>query len=82
MSATFMDANEPLIKHVFGDITQDHPWTFAIALFLMGALTFSQAATTRTMMPMGVALGISILTCWPCSPQSMETSYCPVILPW
>lgn len=59
MSATFMDANEPLIKHAFGDITQDHPWTFAIALFLMGALTFSQAATTRTMMPMGVALGIS-----------------------
>ncbi|MDF2187736.1 anaerobic C4-dicarboxylate transporter [Paraflavitalea sp. CAU 1676] len=59
MSATFMDANEPLIKRAFGEITQDAPWTFAFALFLMGALTFSQAATTRTMMPMGVALGIS-----------------------
>lgn len=59
MSATFMDANEALIKRAFGAVTQDHPWTFAFALFLMGALTFSQAATTRTMMPMGVALGIS-----------------------
>lgn len=59
MSATFMLANEAVIEHTFKDIVSAHPWTFAIALFLMGALTFSQAATTRTIMPMGVALGIT-----------------------
>ncbi|WP_270087349.1 anaerobic C4-dicarboxylate transporter family protein [Sphingobacterium sp. SYP-B4668] len=59
MSATFMLANEAVIEHTFKDIVTVYPWTFAIALFLMGALTFSQAATTRTIMPMGVALGIS-----------------------
>ncbi|MFB6454194.1 anaerobic C4-dicarboxylate transporter family protein [Chitinophaga sp. Hz27] len=59
MSATFMGANEALIEHTFGDIAGAHPWTFAFALFFMGALTFSQAATTRTMMPIGLALGIT-----------------------
>lgn len=59
MSATFMGANEALIEHTFGDIAGTYPWTFAFALFLMGALTFSQAATTRTMMPIGLALGIT-----------------------
>ncbi|MCX2450330.1 anaerobic C4-dicarboxylate transporter [Pedobacter sp. PLR] len=58
MSATFMAANEAAIAHTFKDIVSEHPWTFAFALFIMGALTFSQAATTRTIMPMGVALGI------------------------
>lgn len=58
MSATFMAANEAIIEHTFKDIVSVYPWTFAFALFIMGALTFSQAATTRTIMPMGVALGI------------------------
>ncbi|WP_214227779.1 anaerobic C4-dicarboxylate transporter [Pedobacter sp. B4-66] len=59
MSATFMLANETVIENTFRDIVTNQPWTFAIALFLMGALTFSQAATTRTLMPMGVMLGIT-----------------------
>lgn len=59
MSATFMLANQAAIEYTFKDIVTVYPWTFAIALFLMGALTFSQAATTRTIMPMGVALGIT-----------------------
>lgn len=59
MSATFMLANEEIIEHTFKDVVMEHPWTFAIALFFMGALTFSQAATTRAIMPMGLALGVS-----------------------
>jgi anaerobic C4-dicarboxylate transporter DcuA len=59
MSATFMSKNEAVIERVFGSIAAVYPWTYAFALFLMAALTFSQAATTRTMMPMGVALGIT-----------------------
>lgn len=58
MASTFMHHNEASIKHALGDITTQHPWTFAIAVFVMGMLTFSQAATTKTMMPLGVVLGI------------------------
>jgi anaerobic C4-dicarboxylate transporter DcuA len=58
MSATFMAANESIIEHTFKDITSEYPFTFAFALFIVGALTFSQAATTRTIMPMGMGLGI------------------------
>lgn len=59
MSSTFISANQDLIKHVFGDIAKDYPWTFAIAIFIMGAFIFSQAGTTKTMMPLAVTLGIA-----------------------
>lgn len=59
MSSTFISANQDIIKHVFGDITKDYPWTFAIAIFIMGAFIFSQAGTTKTMMPLAVTLGIA-----------------------
>ncbi len=58
MSATFMQHNEAVIKAALGGAVQAYPWTFAFAVFLMGILMFSQAATTRTMMPLGLALGL------------------------
>lgn len=58
MSATFMQHNEAVIKSALGGAVQAYPWTFALAVFLMGILMFSQAATTRTMMPLGIALGL------------------------
>lgn len=58
MSSTFMSANLTTVKAALGGIVLDHPWTFAIAVFVMGVLMFSQAATTKTMMPLGVALGL------------------------
>ena len=35
------------------------PWLFAVALFVMSILLYSQAATVRAIMPLGVALGLS-----------------------
>lgn len=35
------------------------PWLFGIALFVMSILLFSQAATIRALLPLGMALGIS-----------------------
>lgn len=58
MSATFMAHNDALIKSALGDIVKQFPWTFAMAVFVMGILMFSQAATTRAMMPLGLALGL------------------------
>jgi anaerobic C4-dicarboxylate transporter DcuA len=59
MSATFMLNNEAVIKNVLEGFVTEHPWTFAIAVFALGALMFSQAATTKTMMPLGMTLGLS-----------------------
>jgi anaerobic C4-dicarboxylate transporter DcuA len=58
MSSTFMNHNNAMIQEALGDIVASYPWTFAIAVFVMGVLMFSQAATTKTMMPLGIALGL------------------------
>jgi anaerobic C4-dicarboxylate transporter DcuA len=39
-------------------MVQGSPWTFAIALFVMSILLFSQAATVRTLVPLGVSIGM------------------------
>ncbi len=59
MSATFMDNNYELIKVTLGELVTSYPWSFAIALFVMSILLFSQAATTKALMPLGLALGLS-----------------------
>jgi anaerobic C4-dicarboxylate transporter DcuA len=58
MSSTFMAHNEAAIKGALGDITTQYPWVFAIAVFIMGMLMFSQSATTKAMMPLGLSLGL------------------------
>lgn len=62
MSSTFMNSNSVIIQETLGGIVEHHPWTFAIAVFIMGFLMFSQAATTKTMMPLGIALGLPLPT--------------------
>ncbi len=47
MSATFMDHNYALIQSTLGDLVTTYPWTFALALFALSILLFSQAATTK-----------------------------------
>ena len=34
------------------------PWTFTLGLFFASVLLYSQAATTRAVMPLGLSLGI------------------------
>jgi len=58
MSATFMDNNYTVIKETLGGLVTSYPWSFAIALFVMSILLFSQAATTKALMPLGLALGL------------------------
>ncbi len=59
MSATFMQANEAMIEGTLGNMVRSAPWTFSIALFILSMLLFSQAATTKALMPLGVLLGIA-----------------------
>ena len=58
MSSTFMQHNAVFIEGVLGGIVKEYPWSFSIAVFILGVLMFSQAATTKTMMPLGIALGL------------------------
>lgn len=58
MSNTFINANEPLLTSMLQNVVSEHTWVFGIAVFLMAALLFSQAATVKAVMPLGVKLGI------------------------
>lgn len=58
MGDTFIKGNYAFIEGGIKDMVLANPWTFATALFVMSILLFSQAATVRAMMPLGIALGL------------------------
>jgi anaerobic C4-dicarboxylate transporter DcuA len=58
MGDSFIAANKDVIVPAMGKMTEQAPWTFALGLFFASVLLYSQAATTRALMPLGVALGI------------------------
>lgn len=57
---TFINANREVIIGGLGDMAKAAPWSFSIGLFLASMLLYSQAATTRALMPLGISLGIPI----------------------
>ena len=59
MSSSFMDHNFVAIKDTLGEMVNKYPWLFALALFTLSILLFSQAATTKALMPLGLVLGLS-----------------------
>ena len=59
MGDTFIGGNMAELKGSIDQIVTAMPWLFGIALFLMSILLFSQAATVRALLPLGLALGIS-----------------------
>ena len=61
MGDTFFNGNLEFFKsHIAGIVTQ-YPFLFAIALFIMSIMLFSQAATVGTLFPLGIGLGIAPL---------------------
>ena len=57
---TFISANREMIIGSLSAMAKAAPWTFAIGLFAASVLLYSQAATARALMPLGLSLGI-----WP-----------------
>jgi anaerobic C4-dicarboxylate transporter DcuA len=55
---SFIAAHKDVIVPAIGAWAQAAPWTFAFGLFFASVLLYSQAATTRALMPLGMALGI------------------------
>ncbi|MCM1429341.1 MAG: anaerobic C4-dicarboxylate transporter [Clostridium sp.] len=59
MGDTFIHGNlDTLTESIQGFVT-DMPWLFGLALFIMSILLYSQAATVRAVMPLGIALGLN-----------------------
>jgi anaerobic C4-dicarboxylate transporter DcuA len=55
---TFINANQDAIIGGLSNMAKAAPWTFAIGLFVASMLLYSQAATARALMPLGLSLGI------------------------
>ena len=53
---TFVGAHIGEIKALAGDVLNDYPWLLAVCLFFASMLLYSQAATTRALMPAALAL--------------------------
>lgn len=59
MGDTFINGNITVLTESIKGMVTEMPWLFGIALFVMSILLYSQAATVRAIVPLGVALGIN-----------------------
>jgi len=58
MGSTFFLGHQSAIVDSVGSVFSASPLLFAVPLFLFSIMLFSQAATTRTLYPVGLALGV------------------------
>lgn len=58
LGSTFFEANRELIQNALAETVQRYPWMFALALFALSVLLYSQAATVAALMPLGITLGV------------------------
>lgn len=58
MVNTFINDQSSFITDNMSVLTNQYPWIFIIAIFLVGAITTSQSSTTMIMVPIGIALGL------------------------
>ncbi len=59
MGDTFIAGNLSSLTASIEHVVQSMPWLFGVALFVMFILLYSQAATIRAVVPLGIALSIS-----------------------
>ena len=59
---TFVKNHIKDIETVAGNLLQSYPWLLAVVLFFASTLLYSQAATTKALMPAALMLGVSPLT--------------------
>ena len=68
MANTFIAANEQVIVGGLGELARQTPIMIAVALFAVAAITTSQSSATFSIIPIGIALGLSPATLaamWP-----------------
>lgn len=59
---TFVKAHIEEIQQFAGDLLTHYPWMLAVILFFASTLLYSQAATTKALMPAALMLGVSPVT--------------------
>jgi len=59
LGSSFFAGNELQIVADISSLIRQAAWIFAVGLFFLSALLFSQAATVVTLMPVGLGLGLS-----------------------
>lgn len=55
---TFIADQSSFITDNMSALTNQHPWIYIVAVFIVGAITTSQSSTTMIMVPIGIALGL------------------------
>ena len=58
MGSTFFEGNQDIILGSIEGVFANYPLLFAIPLFIFSIMLFSQAATAKTLYPIGLALGV------------------------
>lgn len=58
LGTTFVTAHRDSIETFAGDLLRGQPWLLAVVLFFAAALLYSQAATTKALMPIALGLGV------------------------
>lgn len=58
MGDTFIEANRAIVIGGLSEMAQTYPALFSVGLFAASVLLYSQAATARALMPLGLSLGI------------------------
>jgi anaerobic C4-dicarboxylate transporter DcuA len=69
LGTTFVSAHLKEINVVAGDLLASKPWMLAVVLFFAAMLLYSQAATTKALMPVALALGVgplAAIAAFPC----------------
>jgi anaerobic C4-dicarboxylate transporter DcuA len=64
----FFDGNRAVIVGALAEVIRANPWVFAVGLFGLSVVLFSQASTVAALMPVGIALGLSAGTLIACFP--------------
>jgi anaerobic C4-dicarboxylate transporter DcuA len=59
LGTTFVTAHMKEINVFAGNLLASYPWMLAVVLFFAAMLLYSQAATTKALMPAALALGVS-----------------------
>ncbi|WP_425307153.1 anaerobic C4-dicarboxylate transporter family protein [Flavimobilis marinus] len=59
LGTTFVKAHEEAIMNAASDVLTDFPWMLAVVLGLASALLYSQAATTKALMPTALLIGVT-----------------------
>lgn len=59
MTSTFLKAHSDFIANSVGGLVAGAPWIFALGVFIVCVLTTSQSTATQTIVPIGLAAGMS-----------------------